>query len=240
MPPHPNKSSSRTSAAAARTAAAAATGKQAAAAQRRRQWLRLGVTAAVLLAAGGLALRWSQEQEAAPTTTAGDLASVSGLGAQLPPPWPAPTDAAPHVKQAGLQLGAMGTAEHYHVHLDVLVNGQPVEVPVNIGVDAGSGAMSYVHTHDLGGVVHIEAGRSGQPFTLGQLFTQWNVRLTASQVGGLEVGSGNTLTAYVNGTKVPGNPARLQLAAHQQITLVYGPADQSVQVPNSYEFAPGD
>jgi hypothetical protein len=207
---------------------------------RRQLWLRLGVAVAVVLVGGGLALRWSQGRETSTTTAAGDLAAVSGVGAQRVPPWPAPTDALPHVQQAGLQLGAMGTAEHYHVHLDVLVDGQPVEVPVNIGVDGASGAMSYVHTHDPGGVVHIEAGRAGQPFTLGQLFTQWDVRLSATQVGGLKAGGGNTLTAYVDGTKVSGDPARLQLAAHQQIALVYGPADQSVQVPTSYQFAPGD
>jgi hypothetical protein len=224
----------------ARKDAAVGAGERVTAGQRRQIWLRLGVTAAVLLVGAGLAVRWSQGREATTATGAGDLAAVSGLGAQRLPPWPAPTDASRHVPQAGLLLGAMGTAEHYHVHLDVLVNGQPVPVPANIGVDGASGAMSYVHTHDSAGVVHIEAGRSGQAFTLGQLFTQWDVRLSATQVGGLKAGGGNTLTAYVDGTKVPGNPAGLRLAAHQEIALVYGPVDQSVQIPNSYQFVPGD
>jgi hypothetical protein len=228
----PTKNSPRTPAVAA--------GKLASGQQRRQLWMRLGVTAALLLAGGGLALHWSQGRDTTTTTAASELAAVSGLGAQRLPPWPAPTDASPHIQQAGLLLGTMGTAEHYHVHLDVLVNGAPVPVPANIGVDAASGAMSYLHTHDLGGVVHIEAGRAGQPFTLGQLFTQWNVRLSATQVGGLKAGGSNTLTAYVDGTKVPGNPASLRLAAHQEIALVYGPADQTIQVPNSYEFPPGD
>ena len=140
---------------------------------------------------------------------------------------------------AGLPLGAMGTAEHYHVHLDVLVNGKAITVPANIGVDPSSGQMSYLHTHTPDGIVHIEAGRAGEPFTLGQLFTEWNVRLTATQLGALKTGGDNTLALYVNGKKVAGDPALLRLRAHQQIALLYGPSGQKVTVPGSYDFPPG-
>jgi len=131
-------------------------------------------------------------------------------------------------------------AEHYHVHLDVLVDGKPIAVPANLGVDPSTGEMSYLHTHTPDGVVHIEAGRSGQPFTLGQLFTEWDVRLSATQVGGLKATGGKELTLYVDGKLVPGDPALLRLRPHQQITLVYGPAGQRVDVPESYPFAPGE
>jgi hypothetical protein len=213
--------------------------------QRRQRNVRLGVVLAVLLLGGGLVLRAWQGRDATPTasearTAAAQLGAVSGLGAQQAPPWQAPPDAPARAKAAGLQLGAMGTAEHYHVHLDVLANGRPVPVPANIGVDGNSGAMSFLHTHDPGGVVHIEAGRAGQQFTLGQLFTQWDVRLSATQVGSLKAGAGHTLTAYVDGTQVSGDPARLILAAHQQIALVYGPAGETPTVASSYPFAPGD
>jgi hypothetical protein len=208
--------------------------------RRRQLWLRLGIVAAVLLLGGGLALLLLPGGDDTTSTASDDLAAVSGLGAQQVPPWPAPTDTTARAKLAGLALGAMGTAEHYHVHLDVLANGQSVPVPVNIGVDGASGAMSYVHTHEAGGLVHIEAGRAGQPFTLGQLFTQWDVRLSTTQIGGLKTDADNTLTAYVDGKKVSGDPAQLRLAAHQQIAVVYGPAGQTVKVPSSYDFAPGD
>lgn len=182
--------------------------------------------------------RGGTDADQAPTAT--DLAAVSGLGAVHPPPWAAPTDVPVRAEAAGLPLGAMGTAEHYHVHLDVLVNGEPVDVPANIGVDAASGAMSYVHTHTPDGLVHIEAGSAGQPFTLGQLFTEWNVRLTETQVGALQANDSHQLTLYVNGKKVPGNPAMLRLQPHQQVALVYGPKDQNIKVPSSYDFAPGE
>lgn len=228
----------------ARTAASVAAARTAAA-QRQKKWAQLGVVAVVLVVGAGLGFRWWQGRD---TTTAAatkassvaDLAAVSGLGAELPPPWLAPTDAPARVTAAGLSLGSMGTAEHYHAHLDLLVDGQSVPVPTDIGVDQTSGAMSYLHTHAADGLVHVEAGRAGQPFTLGQLFTQWNVRLSAAQVGGLKAVDGKTLTLFVNGKQVPGDPARLRLAAHQQIALVYGTAGQKVDVPSSYRFIPGD
>jgi hypothetical protein len=201
----------------------------------------------IVLIVAGLAVfagvAWSVTRggtDATQDPTATDLVAVSGLGAVKPPPWPAPTDVSARAEAAGLPLGAMGTAEHYHVHLDVLVNGEQVGVPANIGVDESTGAMSYLHTHTPDGLVHIEAGSVGQPFTLGQLFTEWNVRLTETQVGALQATAGNRLTLYVNGEKVTGNPAMQQLQAHQQIALIYGPADEDMEVPSTYDFAPGE
>lgn len=228
----------RTTAAAARMDAAHQQERR----ERRTRRLRYGVVAVVALAAVVLMVRSVQNGDSPPPAaqSAGNLAAVSGLGATKLPPWPAPSDGPGRASLAGLPLGAMGTAEHYHIHLDVLVNGKPVTVPTNIGVDQSSGTMSYLHTHTPDGVVHIEAGRAGQPFTLGQLFTQWDVRLGAAQLGGLKADSANTLAVHVNGKRVPGNPAALRLRPHQRIALVYGPANQKVSVPGTYEFAPGE
>ena len=229
----------------AKRAPAAATRADVERSHRRRARTQMLVAGSVglLLVAG--AAYWASRRDTSPTVTpsasdAGDLGAVSGKGAAIAPPWPAPADVPARAQAAGLPLGPMGMAEHYHAHLDVLVNGQPVPVTGNIGVDPVSGAMSYLHTHTPDGLVHIEAGAKGQPFTLGQLFTQWDVRLTRTRVGGLTATDGNTLTLYVNGKKVPRDPAQLRLAAHQQIALVYGPAGQQTDVPASYDFAPGE
>lgn len=244
-----NRSSSPTPAPSRRKPAGATPGPARADAERshrrRTQMLLASLVGLLLLVAG--AAYWATRSDGAPASTraadgtrASDLAAVSGKGAVKAPPWPAPADVPARATAAGLPLGAMGMAEHYHLHVDILVNGKAVPVPANIGVDASSGAMSYLHTHSPDGLVHIEAGTKGQPFTLGQLFTQWDVRLTPTQVGGLTTADGNTLTLYVNGKKVPGNPAQLRLASHQQVALVYGPAGQKVEVPASYDFAPGE
>lgn len=44
-------------------------------------------------------------------------------------PWPAPGDVPARVAAAGLDLGPMGTAEHYHPTLAITINDQPVPVP---------------------------------------------------------------------------------------------------------------
>ena len=73
------------------------------------------------------------------------------------PPWPAPADVSAWVAAAGLDLGPMGTAEHYHPQLRIVIDGTDVPVPPNIGVDPNTGAMSALHTHEGDGTIHIEA-----------------------------------------------------------------------------------
>jgi hypothetical protein len=110
------------------------------------------------------------------------------------PPWPAPTDVAAWVASAGLDLGPMGMAEHYHPHLRIIINGKEVPVPANIGVDPATGAMSALHTHESDGTIHIEADKAGEVFSLGQLFILWGVKLTPTQIGGMQANHGQRVT----------------------------------------------
>ena len=95
--------------------------------------------------------------------------SVAGakpeLDGQSLPPWAAPADVAARVANAGLNLGPMGTAEHYHPQLRIIIHGAEVPVAANIGVDPRTGAMSALHTHEPDGTIHIEADRVGEVFT---------------------------------------------------------------------------
>ena len=129
--------------------------------------------------------------------------------------WPLPTDPAPLVEEAGLDLGPMGTAEHYHPQLRVLVDATPVVVPAGIGIDPETGAMSGLHTHTQDGELHVEADRKGQRFTLGQLFTQWDVALSSSRIGEYD----GEVSVTVNGDPYPGDPADLVLRPDQVIEL---------------------
>jgi len=135
------------------------------------------------------------------------------------PPWPAPADVSVRVAAAGLDLGPMGTAEHYHPHLRIVIDGAEVPVPPNIGVDPSSGAMSALHTHEGDGTIHIEADSVGEVFTLGQFFTQWGVALTRQQIGGFRAKPGERVQLTSNGAKVTGDPANLRLEPNQQIVL---------------------
>jgi hypothetical protein len=134
------------------------------------------------------------------------------------PPWPAPRDVASRVAAAGLDLGPMGTAEHYHPHLRIVINGVDVPVAPNIGVDPTTGAMSALHTHEGDGTIHIEADSVGEVVTLGQFFTQWGITLSPGQIGGVRAKAGQQIVV-TNGATVTGNPADLRLEPDQQILL---------------------
>jgi hypothetical protein len=158
------------------------------------------------------------------------------------PPWQLPADASAAAKAAGLQVSAAeGSVNHFHVHLDIFVDGKPVPVPANLGIDQSAQAMSELHTHDAKGVLHIEAP-AHRRYILGQVFNEWGVQLGADRIGGLKAGDGKTLTAYVNGKPVTGSPASIELTGHREIALVFGDknAAASVKIPSSYDFPAGE
>ncbi len=165
--------------------------------------------------------------------------ATTAIGRDTLPPWSAPTDAAAAMRAAGLpMLSREGSVEHIHAHLDVRVNGQPVEVPAMIGIDRSGRGISPVHTHDSTGVIHIESPVK-RTFTLGEFFTEWDVGLSADSVGGLRAGDGKTLRAFVNGKPVTGNPAALPIHAHDEIVLIYGASEPGESIPGHYDFASG-
>ncbi|MFG1704130.1 hypothetical protein ACFLIM_13140 [Nonomuraea sp. M3C6] len=191
----------------------------------RRRSLIAGIAVIALAAAGIGAYQYAQAQSVRPAD--------GGT-----PPWPIPADPVPGIRTAGLTAGPMGHAEHYHAHLTIFVDGEEVEVPADIGIDGDD--MSPVHTHDDRGVIHVESHAKGDVFTLGQIFKQWGVTLSAGQIGALKTGNGRTLTAEVDGKPVTGDPAAIAIRPHEQISLVYGVPDPSFSPPTSFTFKPDE
>ena len=184
---------------------------------------------------------------AASSTTVGTSASGQATGgAALSvalPPWPIPTDATPYIAAAGLRAQSGETLQfHYHAHLDIMDSTQPVEVPAGIGFVIQNGqevALTSLHTHDTTGIIHIESATK-VPFTLGQVFTEWGVGLTATQVGGLIAGNSNAIHVVVNGSTFVGDPATIVLSPHQEIAIWFGPQAMTPHLPSSYSFPQGD
>jgi hypothetical protein len=211
-----------------RIGAARATARQA----KRRRTVALAVVVIVVLAAIAAGVAVAARHKPA--------ARAAGTPRTSAPPWPAPQpgDVRGLIAKAGLPVLAMeATDVHYHAHLDVLVDGEAVTVPANIGI-AGAGALSALHTHTPDGIIHIEAPANDR-FTLGQLFTEWNVRFTATCVGGLCADGSHPLRVYVNGTAYDGDPTQLVLAAHQEIAVVYGALPDGQQPPATFTFPKG-
>ncbi|MBB4932287.1 hypothetical protein F4561_003107 [Lipingzhangella halophila] len=218
----------------------AAMRKEQARRERRRRAVLVGaiaVTAVVLIGLAGWGvteLAGGEEAEAAlPEPVSGESTAM--------PPWPLPEDPVPLAEQAGLRVEPMeGTAKHFHAHLDIIVDGEPVTVPANLGIHPAGTAMSELHTHDERGVLHVEAPTDDQRYNLGQVFAQWDVRLDETTLGGLEAEGENALRAYVDGELHEGNPAAIELTEHRQIALVYGPEGDDADVPADFDFEPGE
>jgi hypothetical protein len=135
-------------------------------------------------------------------------------------------------------LSAEGNALHIHQHLDLIVNGNQVTVPADIGINYAARFIAPIHTHDETGVIHVESDEV-RDFTLGEFFDIWGVRFTRDCIGGYCSKGNNTLRVFSDGKPVTGDPRRLVLAAHQEIAVIYGSPSSFKNVPSSYLFPPG-
>ena len=136
-------------------------------------------------------------------------------------------------------LDQEGTALHIHEHLDLFVDGRRVRVPAGIGIDEVEGFLSPLHTHDETGIIHVESP-DVHPFTLGQFFAAWGVRLTPRCLGGYCQTGGKRVRVYSDGQLVSGDPRLVLLTPHEEIAVTYGTRAQLPHpIPASYLFPPG-
>jgi hypothetical protein len=170
-------------------------------------------------------------------------------------PWPAPANAMALTRKAGL---TPETHEfvflHVHSHLDVFVNGTAVTVPAAIGINIQdpavkrisleNGTIAYgginppcahvcispLHTHDTSGILHTEA-KENQFNTLGEFFTEWNVRLDSTCVGGY-CKPAAPFTIYVDGDAYTGDPRKIELEDKKEIAIVIG--TNPAKIPSSF------
>jgi hypothetical protein len=196
--------------------------------------------APALLLAGLVACQDPEVQEAdpAPEPASGGV------------PWPAPSDPLDRAKAAGLEPETHEFLDfHVHAHLDVFVNGSPVEVPAGIGINITDPAVhttqsdlgptyggidppcarpciSPLHTHDSTGILHTESAVN-HPNTLGQFFKEWGVALTARCVGGY-CSPDASIQVFVDGDAWNGDPAGIELADQLEIAIVIGSPPEAI------------
>ena len=198
-----------------------------AAQQRRARIQRIG-GALALLAVAGLII--------ALVALGGDDGSDSAAGKGLQEtqgPW-SPLVEGLRDREKALELPAPSdTIYHVHAQLKIFVNGKPLKVPVNIGVDEATGFHSSFHSHDEKGIIHMEAVEE-YPFTLGQFFTVWGVKFTPTQLGAYKVGNGLVLETYVNGKRVP-DGTKATLKASDRVVVIFGKPNSA---PKDFKLDP--
>lgn len=165
-------------------------------------------------------------------------------------PWPAPNDPLGRAVDAGLEPETHEFLDfHVHAHLDVFVNGEPVEVPGGIGINIedpgvktleGSTGVAYggidppcdepcispLHTHEADGVLHTESAEN-EPNRLGQFFIEWGVALSSTCVGGYCEPEA-PIQVFVDGEPFQGDPAEIRLVDGLEIAIVIGSPPEDV------------
>lgn len=115
-----------------------------------------------------------------------------------------------------------GQRIHIHQHLVVLDHGHPVAIPPNVGQPAGKRCIYWVHTHTPDGIIHIEAPLN-RSFNLGDFFIVWGQPLSRTQAASARAAKGQALKVWVNGQPYKGDPAKIPLVAHTDVTIEAGP-----------------
>jgi hypothetical protein len=162
-----------------------------------------------------------------------DYAALAGTQ-KTKAPWAPEYGALPdRLKPLGLQaLSAEQLTYHVHQHLDIFVDGKKISVPAFVGIDDGA-FITELHTHDSSGIVHVEAAKAF-PYTLGQFFGVWGVRLSAQCIGAYCSKPGSALKVYLDGKPYLGDPNNLVLKNHEEIAIVYGKPPK--KIPKTYDF----
>lgn len=196
----------------------------------RRPWrVALAITAAVAVTGGavGALLQSGSNGNSIKWSSVPDLQTSA-------PPWPSESALLPQrLRPSGLDALRMeGAVLHHHEHLDLYVNGRAVTVPAFVGIDQEAGFLTELHTHDASGIIHVESPVQ-RSFTLGQFFCEWGVKLNAQCLGPYR----GELAWWVNGRRMHGNPALLELRQHQEIVIAAGRPPTTV--PSSYDFPLG-
>lgn len=90
---------------------------------------------------------------------------------------------------------------HWHAELSIVVNGEKVNIPANIGIPVGIAHPSNMHTHAEDNVIHIEVGGivKKDDARLKNFFEQWEKDFTKDAILGNAATGSSTLTMRVNG-----------------------------------------
>ena len=116
---------------------------------------------------------------------------------------------------------AEGAVFHIHQHVAIRVHGRAIDIPSDIGRPVVTPCLYWIHTHTSGGLVHVEAPKF-RTFTLGNFFDIWGEPLGRAEVSSARVKRGD-LHVFVDGKFYRGDPRKIELAQHTDITIEAGP-----------------
>lgn len=118
-------------------------------------------------------------------------------------------------------VGCLGTINyHRHSLVSIYKEGVRLGLPDNVG---RSGCTYELHTHDIIGMVHMEADVPKR-FTLGQFFALWGQPLGVNGTAGLAGPVRFYLIQNEQLTPYAGDPATLELLPGREVVIISGAA----------------
>lgn len=134
---------------------------------------------------------------------------------ETPPPWDAPRDAISYIQAAGVPELRLGADEDpWILDLEVVVDGEAVDIPAYIGIDRLRAVQAPVHTHEPGGEVWLE-GADNRGSTLGHVFELWGVRFGEGCLGA----ACGSVSVTVDGVLLDGDPTGVLLRGVNRIVV---------------------
>jgi hypothetical protein len=110
---------------------------------------------------------------------------------------------------------------HHHIHVSMYINGQPVAIPQNVGINPNTlnGCLYWLHTHDTSGVIHIESPVT-HTYPLGNFLDIWEQHF--AQLGfPAQLNQSTGWQVYVNGKAYQGDFRQIPMDDHTLITMAY-------------------
>jgi hypothetical protein len=107
---------------------------------------------------------------------------------------------------------------HVHAHLSIYIEGQPVQIPANIGIAGDQSCLYWMHTHATDGIIHIEAPEQ-HDYAFSTFLDVWkqfallNYPPQMSETNGWQV--------YVDGKPYAGDWHNISLKSHTLITMAW-------------------
>jgi hypothetical protein len=93
----------------------------------------------------------------------------------------------------------MGQIFHIHPILEIVINGEKIEVPANIGVEET--CMTALHTHTPDGVIHVESPEK-RDFTLADFFAVWEQPFSRDEILAYKADDQHHIRVTINGREV--------------------------------------
>ena len=102
-------------------------------------------------------------------------------------------------------LNGIKSDYHYHLYLNITINSERVEIPMNIGFEKNDNGQTVflhpIHTYDNSGRVHVETTKNSTA-KLGFFFDIWGKEFSEKRILEYSVDAEHRLNMTVNGENV--------------------------------------